>query len=175
MADKGRFKLGVTDLHWVANAESTRWFLVLGINRPEKNELNRLLQVSNQTATDFGQASLYAAAPRAANGIRGRGRGHHPRAGRGRGSSHATHRRLQSPQLPPIPDESSSFHISIAWSLKPPAAELQATLKAVAASELVTLSIGVDSVKVKIGNNVSISRLSTKVEESRGIFGSQKR
>ena len=169
-ANKHRFQLDVADLHWVSNLESTRWFLVLGIMKPEGNELNRLLRVSNQAALDFGQPSLYTSSPQAGNRLAGRGRSHRARVGRGRGDLRGT--ALLAPRPTPVPDQSSSFHISIAWSLKPPSTELQAALTSVGASALAALSFHVESLKVKIGNTISVFQLSTKARASKGILGS---
>lgn len=44
---------------WRANAEGTRWFLVLGLARGEDEVLGRLLGASNAVARRFGCAALY--------------------------------------------------------------------------------------------------------------------
>ena len=44
-------------LDWVSNSAQTRWFLVLHVQR--RDELDRLLQLSNRTLALFGQPPLY--------------------------------------------------------------------------------------------------------------------
>ncbi|KAL4802977.1 U6 snRNA phosphodiesterase Usb1 [Aspergillus unguis] len=56
----GPFTVLVESLEWVSNFEKTRWFYVLRAKRPERDCLNRLLQVSNRSLGDFGQPPLYA-------------------------------------------------------------------------------------------------------------------
>lgn len=43
----------------MANYEKTRWFLVLRLERPHRNELNRLLRICNLVSTQHGQPPLY--------------------------------------------------------------------------------------------------------------------
>jgi len=59
------FDVRFTTLKWEANATRTRWFLVLGIAKPEiharggGDELNKLLRVCNQLCAEMGLGGLY--------------------------------------------------------------------------------------------------------------------
>lgn len=44
---------------WVSNADRSRWFLVVGLEPPPGNELNRLLHACNQVAEAWGMPRLY--------------------------------------------------------------------------------------------------------------------
>ena len=157
------------DIDWVANFEATRWFLVLRLTKPAGNELNRLLQISNQVASNFGQPSLYSPSVQAENRATERGRVYRARSGRRRANLRGA---LLAPRPPPVPDQSSSFHISVAWSLKPPSEEMKGALANIGVSELAALSLHVEAVKAKIGNAISVFPLSSKAKASKGILGS---
>lgn len=153
------FTVRFATLKWVANQESTRWFLVLGMERPHGNELNRLLDACNTVAERFALLPLY----RSGSGgepckpdILKRGD-----ISRGRASDH-----------------SECFHISIAWSLNPPeAGMMDMTLHSEAVTarmekEVRKIEVGFDAVKVKIGNTVSSVDLSARARErAKGILG----
>lgn len=68
-------------------------------------------------------------------------------------------------------DLSSRFHISIGWSLTPPATDLNSTLKNGPGVHDITYEFHISSVKVKIGNGVTAYSLPSKVETSNGIIG----
>ncbi|OCK77080.1 hypothetical protein K432DRAFT_359258 [Lepidopterella palustris CBS 459.81] len=143
------FEIVFTTLKWVPNFERTRWFLVLGIARPTNDELNRLLQACNQAAEVFGLPRLYT------------------------GDGDTRHEKQNSqPQ-----DLSSSFHISIAWTLAEPLPETHALLTSDPVARFVDtdvrkLEVGFEAVKVKIGNVVSTVGLGLRPKsEIGGILG----
>lgn len=113
----------------MSNYEKTRWFLVLHVARPQHNELNNLLHLSNRALASFDQPPLYTPS-----------RDSRPRASNGRDRQ----------QL----DYSDCFHISIAWSLAPPAEEDVRRVQAIDLKEVNGLEVRFDSVKAKIGNHV---------------------
>ncbi|KAJ5712310.1 hypothetical protein N7493_008778 [Penicillium malachiteum] len=47
-------------LKWVSNYERTRWFLVLHVQRPQNDNLNKLLRLCNNTLSRFKQPPLYS-------------------------------------------------------------------------------------------------------------------
>ncbi|KAI9934633.1 hypothetical protein ASPWEDRAFT_44079 [Aspergillus wentii DTO 134E9] len=53
------FNATLESLDWVSNYEKTRWFLVLRVKRPEHDNLNRLLKLSNRSLSLFDQPPLY--------------------------------------------------------------------------------------------------------------------
>lgn len=54
------FPVSPNTLTWHPNEDRTRWFLVLGLQRPGHDELRRLLGVCNRVARESNQALLYA-------------------------------------------------------------------------------------------------------------------
>jgi U6 snRNA phosphodiesterase len=175
-----RFRIRFTTLAWVSNYENTRWFLVLRIERPTSDELNRLLGASNSVVISFGQQPLYV--PDAittishrqnvrgqSHGFRG-GRERHRGPGYARGpGSVNTERKTQL-------DCSSHFHISLGWSLERPSQEMAIrTSSATVLAKLKTLTTHLvpefEAVKVKVGNTVAVVPLPTKVKEGTGLIG----
>ncbi|KAJ5117284.1 Endoplasmic reticulum oxidoreductin-1 [Penicillium atrosanguineum] len=122
-------------LTWVSNYEKTRWFLVLHVARPQNNELNNLLHLSNRALASFDQPPLYAPS----------------RDSRPRASSARDRQRV---------DYSDCFHISIAWSLTGPAEEDVERVQGIDLIEVKGLEVRFDSVKAKIGNHVESISLS---------------
>jgi len=53
------FTVHVAGLDWVANHDRTRFFLVLKLSKPDKDDLNKLLLACNATARQFGLPQLY--------------------------------------------------------------------------------------------------------------------
>ncbi|KAI9698487.1 MAG: poly(U)-specific 3'-to-5' RNA exonuclease [Candelina mexicana] len=168
------FEISFTGIEWVSNYESTRWFLVLRLSKPATNALNRLLHISNQVAASFGQSTLYAD-PNPGPEPPARGRG----SGRGRGfrGRHDTRfTRGERRVKPLIADCSPHFHISIAWTLQAPSPTLLERTQApeVARSvqkEIRDLALRFDSVKLKLGNTVTVIALPTRAEEGKGLLG----
>lgn len=119
---------------WVSNYEKTRWFLVISIARPPGDELNKLLQTCNAVAAEFGQPALYDSSTFEAS----------------------------TPALVPanaesdkIFDRSEAFHISIAWTLSPPATALVGAAQAWRNDEDKIPPFEVKDIKAKIGNAVT--------------------
>lgn len=54
------FTIQPKDLAWHSNENSTRWFLVLRLQRSAELEMVRLLEACNYVANDFAQPLLYA-------------------------------------------------------------------------------------------------------------------
>ena len=131
-------------LDWVANQDKTRWFLVIRIEKPPKDELARLLYVTNEVVQGFGQLPLYGAP-------------HQPPLG--------TAPRAQD-------DVSSSFHISIGWSLNTPSTDSSVKLKDEVDARDIAFHLLVSFIKVKIGNGVTAISLVSKVKTYNGIVGS---
>ncbi|KAF4769220.1 hypothetical protein HAV15_008473 [Penicillium sp. str.  len=122
-------------LYWSSNYEKTRWFLVLGVQRPSHDGLNRLLKLSNDTLARFGQPPLYATALT-------------------QGKQTSVSLRGKSSSLSGE-DFSGCFHISLAWSLSEPSLKERERVAGVDLRALHEMRVGFDSVKAKIGNIVS--------------------
>lgn len=156
-------------LEWVANYEKTRWFLVLKLERAPQNGLNKLLHLSNQTVADLGQPPLYTdLAQYSADGQTRK------RQAGGRGRSKETTGAVASSSLSRSEpstkiDFSSSFHVSIGWTLGVPAQGLRERLNATGI-ESQALTVDVNTVKVKVGNGITAISLATKIDSSNKII-----
>jgi hypothetical protein len=167
MTDTFRFDLKLANTYWVSNLEETRWFLALQLQRPEGDELNRLLAVCNATVEDYSQTPLYASSGSTSQ--------QSPKSnGRLRKLGHSNVSLL--PKNGEILDFSSSFHISIGWTLERPSSHVIDTTNAVindgASESLKKVPVKVDTVKVKVGNVVTSISLAPKAAEGKTIFGS---
>ncbi|KAJ5367066.1 hypothetical protein N7541_001007 [Penicillium brevicompactum] len=129
------FKVRPNTLYWASNYEKTRWFLVFSVQKPPQDHLNRLLRLSNNTLSQFGQPPLYA-------GSRAQG-DENP-------VSPSTHSDKEQSG-----DFSGCFHISLAWTLKEPSSKSRDQVAGIDLQGVKDLQIGFDSVKAKIGNNVT--------------------
>lgn len=129
-------------LDWVSNSERTRWFLVLRLHKPQGDQLNKLLRVSNQALAVFGQPPLYAS----------------QKQGQNQDSKQPDEAAAveEGGTLNDIEggDFTEKFHISLAWSLTEPPVEEQQRVSRVGLESLKALKIPFNSVKVKIGNVV---------------------
>jgi hypothetical protein len=130
-----RFQVRPNTLYWVSNYEKTRWFLVFSVQRPVQDHLNRLLRLSNDSLRLFDQPPLYAGS---------RSQGQPTRAS-------SNHRKDDVP----TDDFSGYFHISLAWTLSEPSARHHRQVTGIDLRGLRELQIGFDSVKAKVGNNVT--------------------
>lgn len=143
------FTVRFGSLKWVPNFERTRWFLVTGLERPDQDELNRLLNACNDTARSFGLGALYERDEFCAESAR----------------SAAGHKQKSNSK---DGDRSDRFHISLAWTLEAPSAEYIDPLSDPQIARFVqesitdSLSVKFDVVKVKIGNAVHSLKLNTK-------------
>ncbi|MCJ1249050.1 poly(U)-specific 3'-to-5' RNA exonuclease [Trapelia coarctata] len=165
------FELHMSGLNWVPNYERTRWFLVLQLAKPAEDGLNALLLASNQTAAAFDKRQLYAASNShpIGEGARGRGsRRSRPSERAGLSRSPILTQRTSSGSRP---DCSSSFHISIAWSLSPPTEEIVARARSVDVSDLQSIRFTVRSIKAKVGNAITALSLESKSLALGGILG----
>ena len=156
-------------LEWVANYEKTRWFLVLKLEKAPQNGLNKLLHVSNQTVTNFGQAPLYTNMLQDSHDGQSRKR---QAANRGRSketmrvtaSSSMSHSGLSNDN-----DMSSSFHVSIGWTLGDPTQDVNERLNT-NGIDFHNLKVDVNTVKVKIGNGITAVSLALKIDSSNKIL-----
>lgn len=136
-----------TSLKWVSNHEANRFFLVLGIARPEHDGLNKLLKASNRVAGAFGLPQLYANTQSQTR--------HATKSKKGR-------RKLtRDDELAFMEDEgdfSDAFHISIAWTLDPFSNSIGSSIDLSTDDnelrKLRSLSVHFSAVKAKIGNAV---------------------
>ncbi|KAH0539089.1 hypothetical protein FGG08_004327 [Glutinoglossum americanum] len=166
------FQIHFTTLCWVPNYKNTRWFLVLRIDKPAKNELNRLLWASNRVVMSFGQAPLYVPedtpTPRIQHGnAKGRPRGPRGRRGSNKGANIEDEAQL---------DCSSHIHVSLGWSLEEPSLEMENRTKSTAILAIVKtltteLVVQFETVKVKVGNAINVVPLPTKVKGGTGLIG----
>lgn len=163
------FEVTVKGLEWVANYVKTRWFLVLKLESAPQNGLNKLLHLSNQTITDFGQPPLYIdllqySANRQSRERQAGNRGRSKQFAKAAVSSSTT-RSGPSKDI----DMSSSFHISIGWTLGAPAQRLRERLSTIGI-DFRSLKVDVNTVKVKIGNGITAVSLAKKIEPSNRII-----
>ncbi|KAJ5889031.1 hypothetical protein N7495_009072 [Penicillium taxi] len=117
-----RFKVTFDSLKWVSNFNKTRWFLVLHVQKPEGDELNSLIRLSNKVMAMFDQPPLYT-------------------------SSKDTDQNER--------DFTDNFHVSIAWSLTEPSDDQSLQVTGHDLGRVKVMRIRFDSVKAKVGNNVS--------------------
>ena len=92
--------------------------------------------------------------------------------GRTRGATAMRHDAAPRQKQVNVPDMTSHFHISVAWSLEKPPQGLMAQAKPIDVSKLKEIRILVKNVKVKIGNAVSTYPLLAKVMDAKSIIGS---
>jgi hypothetical protein len=166
MTNESRFELRFGNLSWVSNFEKTRWFLVLQLQKPEGDDLNRLLTVCNEAVEDYSQPPLYGS-PRSAS--------------QQSSKANARPKGLRQENMGPLPGEgdildfSSAFHVSIGWALEQPSSYVTDTTKSATEDTILEslkkISAKVDTLKVKVGNIVKSITLATKAVEGKGIFG----
>lgn len=147
--DTLRFNITFYDLDWVSNYEKTRWFLVLRVQKPKDDCLNRLLRISNRSLTRFDQPPLYESPTSIETKAPGR---HHQAEG-------------------PLEDYSHCFHISLAWTLTQPSSIAKERVANIDLQKVKGFTVHFDSVKAKIGNNVSSIPLSMGIQDERAIGG----
>ncbi|KAN0077530.1 U6 snRNA phosphodiesterase Usb1 [Elaphomyces granulatus] len=163
-----RFHVTLEQLDWVANAERTRWFLVLRVRPSENNDLYGLLRISNQLLAAFGQPPLYQVA---GESLLGKKMGM-----KAKGSTTGTRRQRGGGKPSHIPnissvDYSACFHVSIAWALVEPSLEQKHRLATIDLHQLTSIKIQFSSVKVKMGNQVLNLALSTLKLDTSGFGG----
>ncbi|EFR02124.1 hypothetical protein MGYG_05126 [Nannizzia gypsea CBS 118893] len=150
------FEISPHSLAWESNFESTRWFLVLRLNRPANNGLNQLLRLSNSVLSHFSQPPLYE------NPVGTQKRKNRKQAGN-RDDSVQSSASIDT-------DHTDCFHISIAWTLEEPSDEEKERLTTIdlRVRELV---VEFNSVKVKVGNQIHNERLFASVTDETGLEG----
>lgn len=122
------FNVSPVAVEWLPNSDASRVFLALKLDKPDNDDLNKLLRACNEWAKKHGLSELYT-------------------------------------NLAPNPDaaqldQSSAFHVSIAWALgKPKHAEKELLLPP-SDIDLSNFEIRFNEVKVKIGNVVKDVELS---------------
>ena len=129
----GRVEAFVQRLRWERNYDGTRWFLVLAVDAPANDELNRLLHACNESASEFSLPLLYA-----------------------KNSDKPTDSSLEEQKISKTVTRGRSdvFHISIAWQLSEPGAKKRAVLDHPNVAELGKRSLQFEVVKLKMGNVV---------------------
>lgn len=152
-----RFEVQVTGLDWVPNTDRTRWFLVLRVTTGSaERQLNRLLDACNKVVEGGGREGLYASASASA--------------------STSTTSEPEGRKGDVV--QEGGFHVSIAWSLQAPDAEVRdRTRRAMEGTEweaVLGLRVQLGEVKIKIGNvvgSVELGRAREKGRERKGLFG----
>lgn len=133
------FRFNFVGLKWVPNFERNRWFLVLSIEKPLHNELNRLLIACNEAASKCGHPGLYVGGP-------GDGPMEDSNGAKRRKSEHHEEQDI---------DFSDRFHISIAWNLEEPDPDWTSLVKTIDVSKHIeSPHSSFDVVKVRVGNVV---------------------
>ena len=142
---------------------------MLRIEPSPKSDLARLLQISNGIVEKFGQQPLYEEPRLTSSASRPRGQ---DQDAPGKLDKRVTLcERYQVLESGDAIDLSSRFHISIGWSLNPPPADMNLTLKNGTGTHNMTYEFHISAVKVKGGNGVTAYSLPSKVETSNGIIG----
>ena len=162
---RSRFEVSVTGFDWVANYEKTRWFLVMRLDKAPQDGLNQLLRISNGVIQSFGQPPLYADSqpPPQANNTR-----EHKIRQKGPLKTASQTSPAQMAAVNHV-DVSSSFHISIGWTLTAPSKSLVEKLDS-ASHDFKTVKIGINTVKAKVGNGITSMFLASKIDTSNRII-----
>lgn len=158
-----RFEASVSGLRWVTNHGGNRWFLVLGLEKPEGDGLNKLLHMTNTSARAFGQPNLYTEANVS---VREPPLKREKEVPTPQGRNRSVIAESWTTRL----DMSAHFHLSIGWSLIGPSEDAEQALGEARDDELQQLRIGVESIKVKVGNSITAIPLASKVEYASGIL-----
>lgn len=122
---------------WVSNFDGTRHFLIVGLTKPGRDQLQTLLSVCNTLARKFELPELYAHQGSTAVGV--------PKQ-----PSAAPDQ--QEVILPPQSDD--KFHISIAWTLVKPEHNT-CILDEEIRQQLSAIRLSFQEVLIKIGNIIS--------------------
>ncbi len=126
-----KFRVTPTTVEWVPNMERSRYFLVLKLTKPVNDDLNKLLAACNACVKAWGMNPLYTNS----------------------GSDHGGETSSQTQKLGQ--DESSAFHVSIAWTLGKPSDAQQTMLEGKAYDQLRGIGTDFACVKIKVGNVVT--------------------
>ena len=130
------------------------------VQKDSGDELNRLLGISNEIAKAFKQPPLYAEDISSAIDEDSAELGQF---------AHATAQK----QLPSDKDQdmSSSFHISIGWTLSAPSRDTSPKLNSVLEKETTNFRVFVEILKCKIGNSITAVPLTSKISALSGAMG----
>jgi hypothetical protein len=152
------FHIRFSRLKWVPNFERNRWFLVLGVEKPARDELNRLLAACNEAMQESGHPGLYTGGigdgPMEGNTTRAIARKRRKSTQEGTSLENAS---------PTCVDYTEYFHVSIAWNLVEPDAEWLTLVRSIDVADYAGLAMtSFDAVKAKIGNTVNNIDLGTR-------------
>ncbi|KAF8865313.1 hypothetical protein BDZ45DRAFT_788981 [Acephala macrosclerotiorum] len=160
------FNVSFSGLDWVPNFEKTRWFLVLRLQKPNSDGLNKLLHVSNAVVQEHGQPPLYAK-PSTSSIVKS-----------GKSPNQSRKRKLfienATSLWKDMQDLSTALHISIAWTLTEPSQELVELTKSVTHDKfdkIKKIQISVEEIKAKVGNIVTRMPLPKSVTVGKSLFG----
>ncbi|KAE8451056.1 hypothetical protein EG329_004728 [Mollisiaceae sp. DMI_Dod_QoI] len=156
------FDVSFTCLDWVPNFENTRWFLVLRLQKPDLDGLNKLLYTSNAVVQEYSQPPLYAK-PTQSN-VKYRTKFE---------SRKVATKKTASPWID-MEDFSTAFHISIAWTLAAPSPELLELTKSLTSNnfdKIKQIRVAVEEIKAKVGNIVTNMPLPKSITLRTSLFG----
>ncbi|KAL1603644.1 poly(U)-specific 3'-to-5' RNA exonuclease [Paraconiothyrium brasiliense] len=163
------FNVLFTGLKWVPNYERNRWFLVLGIEKPAQDELNRLLNACNDAAERSGHPPLYVG-----------GKGDGPMEDN-TSTNVSTKRRKsihdedKAQKAKSTIDRTQNYHVSIAWNLTEPDPECITLAQDVDVSKFIgTPQTPFEVVKAKIGNvvhNIELDPRRASLGKRGGLLG----
>lgn len=160
----------MTGFDWTANYEKTRWFLVMRLDRAPHDGLNKLLRMSNTVVQRFGQPMLYTDSQSSRATHPKYPQVHkNPRKDSTKSGSASSKDSMFYTELANYVDASTSFHVSIGWTLTRPSNSSSKKLK-YASHDFQAMKISVDSVKVKIGNSITSIPLASKIDTSHTII-----
>lgn len=157
------FHFDFHNLKWVPNFDRNRWFLVLSIKKPERDELNRLLVACNDSAEIKGHPGLYTG-----------GKGDGPNEDNGGSVNSSKRRKSQRGERDQV-DYSDFFHISIAWNLAEPDPEWVSLVQSIDVHKYISSPQAMfDAVKARIGNvvhNIALGTQRSTLGKGGGHFG----
>jgi hypothetical protein len=129
-------------LNWVPNFQRNRWFLVLSIEKPVQDELNRLLNACNEAARRHGHPGLYVG-----------GHGDGPMENNDDHDRNKS-RKSKADEKEDV-DRSDRFHVSIAWNLEEPDDKWVTLVKNIDVGHRIKQPhASMNAVKARIGNAV---------------------
>ncbi|KAL8852888.1 MAG: hypothetical protein Q9221_002264 [Calogaya cf. arnoldii] len=166
------FTVALDGLHWVANYEANRWFLVVQLKKPPGDQMNKLLRASNRVALNLNKPVLYVSQNSSAARIAVHKR--HSSSTKQRGSKTSSSYSIgdvQEPNSYLYEDMSDHFHISIAWTLQDRNGSSDGGTVDIGSQGAIKLDLGIDTVKAKIGNAIVVLPLALKAAETNGIVG----
>ncbi|KAF9735967.1 hypothetical protein PMIN06_002510 [Paraphaeosphaeria minitans] len=163
------FDARFTCLKWVPNYDRSRWFLILGIEKPAQDELNRLLHACNDAAEQCGHPPLYVG-----------GKGDGPMEDND--TIDIANKRTKSVQdenttekAKSTIDRTQNYHVSIAWNLSEPDPEWITLAQDVDVYRFIeSPQTPFEAVKAKVGNNVVNIELDPRkasLGKRRGLLG----